>query len=418
MTRSCATRTFLTTLSKALAPGAKKTVRKRRGRGEGAIYEVKGRKEWCASASFGIDPETGKRLRRTIYARSKKEAEQRLADLRARTGAELARKRAPTLREFVDGWLEREVKPNRRAETYRSYASIAKRHVLPVLGSMRVNVIAPADVARVLGVITERTGANMAGKARTLMHRIFRRAVALELAVRNPASAVEAPRAAKREMQFFTAEQLAQLFKAAKVKRDRFEALAVLLATAGLRIGEALALTWADVELNARTVRVTKQAQEAPGAAKIVEPKTAAARRTVALSAIATVALRRRLRVAEREGYAKPGDLVFPTSVGTVPLKTNLHKQWWRPLLEAAELPRIRLHDLRHSSATLSLAAGTNAKVVADRLGHTNPAFTMRQYQHAIEELHRADATAIDSLIRRQAARVARKARKPRLAIS
>ena len=95
-----------------------------------------------------------------------------------------------------------------------------------------------------------------------------------------------------------------------------------------------------------------------------------------------------------------------------MPLKTNLHKQWWRPLLEKAQLRRIRLHDLRHSSATLSLAVGTNAKVVADRLGHTNPAFTMKQYQHSVAELHRADAAAIDALLRRRRPKTAAKARK------
>jgi integrase len=384
--------------------------RKRRGRGEGAIYFVERRNEWCASASFGVDPETGKRSRRTIYGKSKKEVEQRLGDIRIRTASELARKRTPTLREFVNGWLEREVKPNRRPETYKSYSGIASRHVLPVLGSLRVNAITPADVARAIGIVNERTGASMAGKARTLLHRIFQRAVALELTIRNPVAAVEAPRAPKHEMQFFTAAQLAKLFEAAK--GDRFEALAVLLATAGLRIGEALALTWADVDLLERTVRISKQAQEVTGAPRIVEPKTAAGRRSVALTAVAIAALRRRSKFARTEGFANPGDLVFPTSTGTPPMKTNLHKFWWRPLLLAAKLPSIRLHDLRHSSATLSLAAGTNAKVVADRLGHTNPAFTMRQYQHALDELHHADAKAIDVLLRRGARKGKKKAPK------
>ena len=219
----------------------------------------------------------------------------------------------------------------------------------------------------------------MAGKARTLLHRIFQRAVALELTVRNPVAAVEAPRAPKHEMRFFTAAQLAKLFKAAT--GDRLEALAVLLATSGLRIGEALALTWADVDLRGRTLRVTKQAQDATGAPRIVEPKNggrpAFRRAHVDRDRCAAPTLQartgRRLRKAD--------DLVFPTSTGTVPGKSNLRSQWWLPLLVKAKLPSIRLHDLRHSSATLSLAAGTNAKVVADRLGHTNAAFTMKQYR-------------------------------------
>ena len=238
------------------------------------------------------------------------------------------------------------VKPNRRPETYKSYSGIASRHVLPVLGSMRVNMVAPADVARAIGIVKERTSASMAGKARRLLHRIFQRAVALELTVRNPVAAVEAPRAPKHEMRVFTAAQLAKLFKAAT--GDRLEALAVLLATSGLRIGEALALTWADVDLRGRTLRVTKQAQDATGAPRIVEPKTAAGRRSVALTSIAIAALRRRFKLGQAEGSAKPRNLVFPTSTGTVPGKSNLRSQWWLPLLVKAKLPSIRLHDLRH----------------------------------------------------------------------
>src|SRR6202012_2585901 len=100
-----------------------------RGRGEGAIYFVERRNEWCASASYGVDPETGKRVRRTIYGRSKREVEQRLIDLRIRPAEELARGRAPTVREFIQGWLEREVRPKLRSTTHKSYAGITTRHI-------------------------------------------------------------------------------------------------------------------------------------------------------------------------------------------------------------------------------------------------------------------------------------------------
>ena len=86
---------------------------------------------------------------------------------------------------------------------------------------MRVNVVAPANIARVLGIIQERAGASAAGKARTLLHRVFRRAVALEKAARNPVSAIEAPRVPKKEMAFLDAAQVAQLFEAAKGDQAR-----------------------------------------------------------------------------------------------------------------------------------------------------------------------------------------------------
>jgi integrase len=377
--------------------------RSRRGRGEGSVYFVEARNEWVGSASIGVDRETGKRRRITIYARSKTEALQRLADLRARTASELTRRRAPTLREFIEGWLEREVRPNRRATTYRSYKGISDNHILPTLGSVRVNRLEPSGVERCIAIVRQTSSASMAAKARTVLHRVMARAVALELAPRNPVQHVEVPRVTKREMSFLTSGQLERLF--AKAVGDRFEALPMLLATSGLRIGEARALTWADVNFEKRTIVVSKTAQEADGAVKIVEPKTAAGRRTVAIGAATVRALQGRKRLAKREGFDRPSDLVFPSQSGTPMRLSNLHRRWWAPLLEKAGLERIRLHDLRHSAATLSLLAGTNAKVVADKLGHTSPAFTMRTYQHAVDALQHKDAAAIDRLLRRKTPR-------------
>ncbi|MBD5634975.1 MAG: site-specific integrase [Candidatus Eremiobacteraeota bacterium] len=318
--------------------------------------------------------------------------------MRARTASEITRKRAPTVLEFAEGWLEREVKPNRRATTYRSYKGILDNHILPTLGAMRINRLEPADVERCIAIVRTTSTASMASKSRTVLHRIMARAVALEIASRNPVTPVAVPRVDKRPMAFLDSEQLTKLFAAAE--GDRFEALPIVLATAGLRIGEALALTWNDVDLNERLLSVTKTAQEGDGVIKVVQPKTAAGRRVVAIGAAAAKALRKRHRLAEREKLAAPENIVFPTETGTHMRLSNLHRRWWSPLLAKAQLERIRLHDLRHSSASLSLLAGTSAKVVAEKLGHTNPGFTLRTYSHSVESLARVDADAIDHLIR------------------
>jgi len=109
--------------------------------------------------------------------------------------------------------------------------------------------------------------------------------------------------------------------------------------------------------------------------------------------------LRRRLEAAEAEGYVEKADPVFPTTTGTPYRKSNLHRRWWAPLLAKAELPRIRIHDIRHSAASLSRLAGTDPKTISVKLGHENPAFTMRVYAHAVEALHRKDADALDILL-------------------
>jgi integrase len=372
--------------------------RKRRGRGEGAIYYNERRKEWCASASFGIDPETGKRQRRTIYARSKKEAEQRLADLKARTGTELARRRAPTLKEFVAEWLEIDVRKRRRPTTYHVYENVTRRHVIPYLGKVRMNAATPQDIQRCVAIVEEMSGTAMAGKVRVILHRIFRRAVAKEVAFRNPVSAIEAPQHTPAPKRFLDARQVKALFHAAR--GDRLEALVVLLATSGMRLGEALALCWSDVSFAKRTVRIERTAVEINGPIHFAPPKSKAGVRTIAVGALALDAMKTRKEAAQDEGYAAASNLIFPTTIGTAWRKTNLHRRWWRPLLKKAKLEHLRIHDLRHTAASLSLAAGTNARTVADRLGHEDAATTQRVYQHVVERLHRADAAALDAMLR------------------
>ncbi len=375
--------------------------RARRGRGEGSIYYVADRGEWVGSASLGSDPETGKRIRRTVYAQTKQEVIERLDKLRARTGgSSTATKRGipPTLREFAEVWLESEVRLNLAATTFRSYSGILRNHVFPVLGTMRVNEIDPDDVGRCVAIVRETASASMAAKARTLLALVMGHALRREKTHRNPLTGVTVPKFEKRAMKFLTAAQIQSLFVAAE--GDRFEGLVVLLATAGLRVGEARALTWADVDLSKRTIAITKTAQEAFGKITFVDPKTDAGKRVVAIGLATVQALQKRKKLAEAEKLAKPKDLVFPSTTGTAMRLSNLHRRWWQPLLEKAGLERVRIHDLRHSSASLSLLAGTDSKIVATRLGHVSPTFTQRTYQHAVAELERQDAAAIDRLVR------------------
>jgi integrase len=263
---------------------------KRRGWGEGSVHFAPARNEWVGMASLGVGPD-GKRRRLAVYAPSKKLALQKLADLRARTGARAPDKRQ-TLREFAEAWLEGTVKVKRRATTFRSYAGITRNHIVPTIGNVRVDRLELADVDRCLGAVLERSGVSMAAKARTVLNLIMRRAVREKAALHNPVTAHESDTVPKRQMSFLTSEQLTKLFEAAA--GDRFEALPILLATSGLRIGEARALTWGDVDLDARVIRITKTAQEASGAIVIVPPKTDAGRRNVALTPATVKALRKR----------------------------------------------------------------------------------------------------------------------------
>jgi integrase len=382
-----------------VTPSKQQTHRKRRARrGSGSIYQVEGRNEWVGAISLGIDAD-GKRIRRVVYGKSQKVVQQKIDKLKARTGAELAASTTITFGAFAKDWFTREVEQNRRPTTQRYYKLLLDDYIEPQLGRKRLAEIAPADVERTVAIARERRSAAMAAKVRGAIGRILNRARRLGLISSNAATATEVPRVERRAMKFLEPQQVRRLLDAAE--GERLGALVVVLVTAGLRIGEALALTWDDVNLRRGEMRVDKTVMEAKGPLQIAHPKTAAGKRMIVLTQRAIKALRRRLELAKAEGYARKSDPIFPTTTGTYQRRKNFTARVFQPLLTAAKLPAIRVHDLRHSSAALSIAAGANPRTVSERLGHADPSFTLRTYGHAPSELHRKDADAIDRLLRR-----------------
>lgn len=220
--------------------------------------------------------------------------------------------------------------------------------------------------------------------------------------VRNATEGASVPRPVRREMETLSCEQLSQLFEA--TRSDRFAALWVLLGTSGLRIGEALGLTWGDIDLPARTliVRRAPQRHEDDGLV-FVEPKSKQSRRTVQLSSLACAALREH---RERQAFERKTadaewhdhNLVFCTAFGTPPDRGRIHLNW-TPALKKAGLPRIRLHDLCHTAATLMLQEGVHPKVVQEMLGHSSISVTLDIYSHVAPTLHREAADCMDSIL-------------------
>jgi integrase len=201
----------------------------------------------------------------------------------------------------------------------------------------------------------------------------------------NVADAVTPPRPTKPEITPLTAEQVKMLLAAAR--GDRLEALYVLAVTTGMRIGEMLGLKWSDVDLSAGTLQV-RRTVAADGTANA--PKTASSRRTVRLSRLAIRALNKHPRSAE---------WVFASTAGTPVGICNFHKNSWRPLLTRAGLPHRRVHDLRHTAATLMLSHGVPVKVVSEMLGHADVSTTLSIYAHVLPDMQGPAADAMDDVL-------------------
>jgi integrase len=274
----------------------------------------------------------------------------------------------------------------------------------PAIGHIPLNKLTPLHVQQLLNAkkiegLSPKSIRYIRGTLRTALNQ----AVRWDLVSRNPASLVDGPRVVHYEIQPFTPEE-ARTFLAA-MKGDRLEALYSVALTMGLRQGEALGLCWKEVDLEMGYLRVSKQLQRFDGETRLVEPKTARSRRTLALPASIARSLRehrdRQLkeRAAAGASWIETG-LVFTTPSGKPMDATRISKDFHRHLHRAG-LAQRRFHDLRHSCATLLLVQGVSPRVVMEVLGHSQISLTMNTYTHVLPELRRQAADRIDELLER-----------------
>jgi integrase len=207
-------------------------------------------------------------------------------------------------------------------------------------------------------------------------------------------------------MKTWSRDELARFL--AIVREDPRFALWRLAATTGLRRGEVLGLRWHDVELEAGRLRVTQQRVRGANGLGYGPPKTAKGRRSVALDPATAAAVRaHRVRQAEERLAFGPGyedaDLVFARADGSPEDPDGISSIFAR-LVRLAGLPRIRFHDLRHTHATLALAAGIHPKVVQERLGHSSITVTLDTYSHAIPAMQEDAAARVAALVDEPAA--------------
>jgi len=219
--------------------------------------------------------------------------------------------------------------------------------------------------------------------------------------VRNVARVIDAPKVPRVEILAPSPDEVVRLLDSAASRQDRLTPMYTVAVYSGCRLGELLALTWADVSFDAGTLTIKRTLRKATaGVPDYKEPKTPRSRRAIKLSPDVLAALRVQRdrqnfeRQALGDAYRDYG-LVFATALGT-PLNPSNVGHRFKTAVAQAGLPTVyTFHALRHAAATMMLAAGVNPKVAADRLGHHSPAFTLDRYTHAVEGL---DVDAADRL--------------------
>lgn len=361
----------------------------RRGNGEGSIGLLKDGR-WLARLT--IDGR-----RKSFTAATRAEVAKKLgAAIKARNDGLPAPNDRQTFGQFVERWLAA-VAPSLRPKTHYNYAQLLRGHAVPLIGKTPLTKLRPTDLSR---VYDERRKTGAAPASVLHLHRaIFRCLRYAERwgdVVRNVAALVDAPKVRRREMPSLNAEEARRLLDVAK--GDRLEAFLVVALSTGMRSGELLGLQWKGIDLERGRISVVASLQ--PNSAHeliLMEPKTPRSRRNIDIEPRVAAALRRHKAAQEMERRVAGEswveyDLVFTTPGGAPIDGRHLIRAWFRPLLVKAGLPPIRIHDLRHSYASIALARGLHPKVVQEALGHSTIAVTLDLYSHVVPSLQREAA--------------------------
>ncbi len=307
--------------------------------------------------------------------------------------------------------------------TWDSYRRNIELHVLPRLGQRQIQRLTAAELNALYGELlangNQKTSGGLSPKTvryvHTTIHRSLADAVDSGLITRNPASSAKPPRpraAASPEMATWTAQELSTFLDS--TRDDRLYPALHLAIMTGMRRGEVLGLRWQDVDLDRCRVAVRHTFVLVNNEIRSSTPKNHQARVIDLDHATCDVIGQHRRRQIEEEaawgeGYLE-SDLVFTREDGR-PIHPGSFSEAFAQLVRASGCPRIRLHDLRHSHATLGLAAGVPVKVMSERLGHESPGFTLKQYAHVIPGMGADAAETIAEMIADACAKPAPQAR-------
>lgn len=342
----------------------------------GIVFQRKRDGRWIARLTIA-----GKRHERCGH--TQREAEllleamrQEPVDTRSTTGMPdpVLKEPGPELDDWVDRWLARMAQDHRPSTIDIYRRSLAA--LLEYLPNARLDTsLTPLSLDSAFSKLAEAgVGIRFRSNAYAALRVRLNRAVDLELIGVNPLLKVAKPKLAKRKRSYWTPEQVQRVIAVAAREERRWDGLFVVLLTTGMRVSEALGLRWSDIDLDQRWLQVERAFVWSGKSGSIQEPKTEAGNRRISLPELAVLALSRQPRDSTD---------VFRCVNGSVPSHTNLRRSLLR-LCEAAGVPPINPHGLRHVHAMLALDAGIDPYALQRRLGHSHVNVTLGIYGYSL----------------------------------
>ncbi|WP_028308773.1 tyrosine-type recombinase/integrase [Desulfitibacter alkalitolerans] len=385
---------------------------KKRGNGEGSIIQRKDGR-WQATITAGHDA-NGKPKRRAFYGKTRKEAVSKMNEaLQSLQQGNYVEPSRITFGEWIQRWLDDYAKPKTRQTTWESYEVIIKTHIIPDLGKIPLAKLQASDLQRFYnqklqsGRIKDNSGLSTryVRYMHTLIKKSLDQALKENLISKNMANATQPPTVKTKKMTCLTEDQLVTLIDVAR--QDRLAAAFILDIATGLRRGELLGLKWDVLDLSKGNIVVKRQLLSVKGGSVIEEDiKTKSSERNIPIPANIVKELKvhkarqAKEKLAFGEAYQN-NNLVFCKEDGSL-LDPREFTKRFQGLLKKAELPKIRLHDIRHSHASLLLAKGVSPKVIQERLGHSSITITLDLYSHLAPGMQEAASNMIDDLFHKE----------------
>lgn len=384
--------------------------KRRRSNNEGTIYFHEKLKRWTAQVTLP----NGKR--KTLYGKTEKEVREKrdaiLHEIRTGTYVEPSK---VTLGEWLTRWLDDYKRPEVKLTTYENYKINVDSHIIPSLGNTQLMKLQANTLQAFYndklasGRIDGKGG--LSTRVVRYLHTIIRQALEQAtkegLIPRNVADLTNPPKIERKPVQPLTEEQTTKFL--AYATNDRLFPLYLLAATTGMRRGELCGLCWDSVDLESEPAKIIIQRQLLVRKGGLILEHGTKTKKGMRINTLTDDAKRElkahkvrqaKEKLAMGEAY-QDNNLVFCKEDGTFLDPREVTKRFQKLLL-AAGLPKVRLHDLRHTHASLLLARGIHAKVVQERLGHSSITMTLDLYSHITPGLEEAAAASLNGLMSKE----------------
>ena len=345
---------------------------------------------WRAGITVGMNAK-GKQKRKYCYGKTKEECVKKWSELKRQSNdGTLIMEESMMLSQWFEHWLKVKAKEI-SARTIEEYG-YTLRHILPRIGRYKLDKLKPLHVQHMQLDISDDVSVRQAVHCRNLVHNALNDALQLGLVFRNVAAAVKPLKYVKAEFEIWTAEEVIRFIEFSKA--SMYHALFYTALTTGLRPGELIALHWSDIDDG--KLFVNHNVSVVGNRPILGPPKTKRGKRLLHLP-------KDTIEVLDQHKHnlvlnQMDSKLVFPSKTGNFLQHGNLLRTL-RLFSSKAEVTKIRLHDLRHTHASMRIANGSDIVRISRDLGHSNPSFTLDVYAHLFARVQQRDAASLSELV-------------------